>query len=66
MEKLFNEFLYQIDYVFGYISMKPRKLPYYHRYMWEKYGTRYCTKDQFDEYWNGAPDEPTSGYVDQG
>jgi hypothetical protein len=57
--------LFQFDYIVGYILTNPNKLPYYHRMMWEKYGTKYCTKEQFDEYWNGRPEEPSSGYVNQ-
>jgi hypothetical protein len=33
--------------------------------MYEKYGIRYCTKEQFDEYWNGLPEEPGHGYINQ-
>jgi hypothetical protein len=72
MEKLLNLltqftcwFAYQFDYIVGYIMTNPHKLPLYHRMMWEKYGERYCTKEQFDEYWNGSPDEPSGGYVNQ-
>jgi hypothetical protein len=30
----------------------PHKLPFYHRYMREKYGDRYWTKEEFAEYWD--------------
>jgi hypothetical protein len=46
-----NSLLYWFDYVVSYITTHPSKLPFYHRYMWEKYGTRYCTEEQFNEYW---------------
>jgi hypothetical protein len=42
-------------------------LPYYHRYMYEKYGTKYCSEAEFNKYWNSIDDdgEPTAGYVRQ-
>ena len=63
--KLLTSFQYWFDFVIGYITTNPHKLPYYHRYMYEKYGIRYCTKEQFDEYWNGLPEEPGHGYINQ-
>lgn len=58
-------FAYYFDYVVGYMLTHPRNRPFYHRMMWEKYGTRYCTKEQFDEYWNEQSEEPSAGYVNQ-
>lgn len=58
-------FCFWFDYVIGYVLTNPRKLAYYHRYMYEKYGTRYCTKEQFDEYWNGTAEDPGPEYVNQ-
>ena len=40
------------DYLIGYLLTHPYKLPYYHRMMYEKYGTRYCTEEQFQKYWH--------------
>jgi hypothetical protein len=44
-----------------------RNLPYYHRYMYDSYGSRYCTHMEFEQYWNIIDDdgEPTAGYVRQ-
>lgn len=42
---------YWFDYMFGYVLTKPYKLPYYHRYMRQKYGDRYCSQELFDRYW---------------
>jgi hypothetical protein len=53
---MIDSFLYWFEYVVGYIMTHPSKLPFYHRYMWEKYGTRYCTEEQFDEYWREQTD----------
>jgi hypothetical protein len=53
---MIDSFLYWFEYVMGYIMTKPSSLPYYRRYMWEKYGTRYCTEEQFDEYWREQTD----------
>ena len=63
--KFLNSFLYWFEYLVGYIMTKPDRLPMYHRYMYEKYGTKYCTQQQFDEYWNGRPEDPGSGYINQ-
>ena len=65
LERFIYCFAYHFDYVIGYILTNPHKLPLYHRHMWEKYGTKYCTKEQFEEYWNGKPEEPSSGYINQ-
>lgn len=65
MIKFINEFAYWFEFIFGYMSTSPHNLPFYHRMMYEKYGTRYCSQEQFDEYWRSLDDEPTSGYVNQ-
>jgi hypothetical protein len=67
LKKLVNIYLFWFDYIIGYMMTSQRMLPYYHRYMYEKYGTRYCSQAQFEEYWNSIDDdgEPTSGYVRQ-
>ena len=53
--KYFNyfigEFAYWFDYLVTYVMAKPYKLPYYHRYMRQKYGDRYCSQELFDRYW---------------
>jgi hypothetical protein len=67
LKKLVNIYLFWFDYIIGYMMTSQRMLPYYHRYMYEKYGTRYCSQAQFEEYWNSIDDdgEPTAGYVRQ-
>ena len=44
-------FLYWFEYVVGWIMTSERNLPLHHRYMYEKYGTKYCTEDEFKTYW---------------
>ena len=53
---MINGFLYWFDYLAGYIMTKPNDLPYYHRYMWEKYSTKDCTDEQYREYWKEHTD----------
>jgi hypothetical protein len=67
LKKLVDIYLFWFDYIIGYMMTSQRMLPYYHRYMYEKYGTRYCSQAEFEEYWNSIDDdgEPTSGYVRQ-
>jgi len=67
LKKLVDIYLFWFDYIIGYMMTSQRMLPYYHRYMYEKYGTRYCSQAQFEEYWNSIDDdgEPTAGYVRQ-
>jgi hypothetical protein len=43
----------------------PHKLPLYHCYMYEKYGDKYCSKEEFAKYWDSIPEEPSSAYVNQ-
>jgi hypothetical protein len=65
MNKLLTDFCYWFEYTILYIFTSPRKLPYYHRHMWEKYGTRYCTQKEFNDYWKSVDDDPTSYYMNQ-
>jgi hypothetical protein len=67
LKKLVDIYLFWFDYIIGYMMTSQRMLPYYHRYMYEKYGTRYCSQAQYEEYWNSIDDdgEPTAGYVRQ-
>jgi hypothetical protein len=65
LQRLVYCFAYNFDYVIGYVMTNPHKLPLYHCYMYEKYGDKYCSKEEFDEYWNSIPEEPSSGYVNQ-
>ena len=51
LAKLIDNYLYWFDYIVGYVMTKPHKLPYYHRYMYTKYGERYMSKELFDRYW---------------
>ena len=48
---IFYEACYWFDYVIGFIMTNPHRLPFYHRYMYQKYGERYCSKEAFDRYW---------------
>ena len=53
--------MYWFDFTIGYMLTSSRNLPYYHRYMWEEYGTWYCTNEQFQQYWDSLAyldDEP--------
>jgi hypothetical protein len=63
--KLLESFQFWFDFVIGYVMTNPHKLTYYHRYMYERYGTRYCTKEEFEIYWNGQPEDPGPEYVNQ-
>lgn len=42
---------YWFDYVVGYMMTHPNKRRRYHRYMFTKWGTRYCSQEDFDRYW---------------
>ena len=50
MKRLLTWIEYKFDYVMGYIMTNPMDLPRYHRYMYTKWGERYCTKEEYDEY----------------
>jgi hypothetical protein len=52
MQKIYTHLIWVMDYYVGYLMTNPRKLPFYHRMMYEKWGNRYCTREQFEEYWN--------------
>jgi hypothetical protein len=38
------------DYVVGYMMTNPNYYHRYHKDMYTKWGERYCTKEQYDEY----------------
>ena len=59
MAKLLTTLQFWFDYTVGYMVTHPSKLPFYHRMMFETYGTRYCTEEQFHQYWDEA------GYIDE-
>ena len=49
--KLLTSIEFWFDYTVGYMMTHPSKVRRYHRYMYTKWGTRYCSKEDFDEYW---------------
>lgn len=67
LKDLAKSYSFWFDFTIGYITTKRDMFPYYHRYMYEKYGTRYCSEAEFDKYWNSIDDdgEPTADYVRQ-
>ena len=65
MSKLLTTLQFWFDYTVGYMLTKEYQRPLYHRRMWETYGTRYCTKEDFDAYWKSVDDDPTSYYMNQ-
>jgi hypothetical protein len=50
MKKLFENLHYQWDYVVGYIMCNPHYLHRYHIFMYKKWGERYCTKKELQDY----------------
>lgn len=38
------------EYYFVYFMFSPHKLQRYHTYMRKKWGDKYCTKQEFDDY----------------
>lgn len=51
MKRLLTNVNYWFDYVVGYMMTNPRKKDRYHRYMYTKWGKRYCSREEFDRYW---------------
>jgi hypothetical protein len=43
-------FLYWFEHVVGWIMTSERNLPLHHRYMWEKYGTKHCSQEEYDKW----------------
>ena len=64
MNKLITTLEFWFDFTIGYMLTNPRKRPFYHRVMFERYGSRYCTQEQYDEYWESL-DEETLYYLEQ-
>ena len=52
-----KKFQFYFDYFVGYLMTNPRKLPYYHRMMFETYGSWYWSEQEFREYWDSIPEE---------
>jgi hypothetical protein len=49
--------MFYFDYLVGYMLTSPRKLPYYHSYMFRTYGSWYCSEEEFQKYWDSIPEE---------
>lgn len=49
--RAFKTIEYWFDYMVGYMMTNPKKRHRYHRYMYVKWGARYCSKEDFDKYW---------------
>jgi hypothetical protein len=50
MKRLQTEMVYLWDYYVMYFFFKSDKLLQYHRWMKRKYGDRYCTQEEYDNY----------------
>ena len=57
MKKLLENLHYHWDYVVGYIMCNPHYLHRYHLYMYKKWGERYCTKEELNEYFRNLDGE---------
>ena len=57
MKTFFINLSYWYDYVIGYLLCNPHYLHRYHKYMYTKWGERYCTKEELDEYFQGLNQE---------
>lgn len=55
MKRILKNIEYKFEYVVGYILTNPKNLPQYHRYMYEKWGERYCKKKDFEDYNRNNP-----------
>ena len=64
MKRFLFEVMFLFDYLVGYMMTKPtkEKLYCYHRYMWEHYGTKYCTEAQWKMYESVYSDDPDKWY----
>lgn len=47
-----KKLMFYWDYIVTYLLTSTRNKPYYHRYMWQEYGTWYCTEEQWKQYWD--------------
>ncbi len=50
MKRFKIEMVYLWDYYVMYFLFKSDKLLQYHRWMKKKWGDRYCTQQEYDEY----------------
>jgi hypothetical protein len=50
MKRLQTELEYLWDYYFIYFLFKSDKLLQYHRWMKKKWGDRYCTQEEYNDY----------------
>ena len=48
---------FYFDYYVGYFLTHPAKRPFYHCQMYKLYGNWYCTKEEFEAYWNNLPED---------
>lgn len=53
MKRILKNIEFKFEFFVGYILTNPKNLPRYHKYMYEKWGDLYCTKDEYDNYVNG-------------
>jgi hypothetical protein len=56
MKKLLKNLEYFWDFTFVYLMYNPNYLHRYHRYMFRKWGERYCSVEEYQEYLN-RPDQ---------
>lgn len=57
MKRFLKTLEYFFDYTFTYMMFSPRKIHVYHKYMFKKWGERYCTKEEYDEYFRNFRNE---------
>jgi hypothetical protein len=50
MKKLLFQLGWIFNYYFGYFFYKDYEKHRYHMYMFNKYGEKYCTRDELDKY----------------
>jgi hypothetical protein len=50
MKRFFKQLEWVFEYYFVYFLFKPDKLHRYHYFMRKKWGDKYCTKEEYDEY----------------
>ena len=49
---LIQTITFWFEFTVGYMLTSTQNLPFYHRMMYETYGTRYCSPEQFQHYWD--------------
>jgi hypothetical protein len=50
MKTILKKLDWVFEYYFVYFLFKPDKLQRYHYYMMKKWGDKYCTKEEYEEY----------------